>query len=370
MHYSGMTLYHNHKISSPNHMQHHPTDHKIGRLIPWQGKDYRYFSGTAYLGMGSVPPFEQEILQGIQQYGPNHGASRFSNVQLEVYEDLEQQFASGARAPYAALLSSGFMAGYLTQTLLCEMAHTVWAAPDAHPAILPANYQPDPDQSFHEFANECIQKSHQVKGQTIAILSNAVDTILPAIHDFNWVKDLSPANTYYLLVDDSHAFGLLGKGIYGTYHQWKNLPAHLIVAGSLGKALAIPAGIILGDAYFIEKVKSSATFRGASPPAPGYCQAFLQAEKLYEQQQTLLQENMEYFFKRIDNTSDQLRYDPRFPVVTFKNSGWAPKLLEAGMMISSFSYPRPEDAPVDRIILSAYHTKEDLAHLASAIVSG
>ncbi|AWW30700.1 7-keto-8-aminopelargonate synthetase [Echinicola strongylocentroti] len=350
-------------------MQHHPIPHKIGRLIPWQGKDYRYFSGTAYLGMGSVPQFEQLIIQGIQQYGPNHGASRFSNVQLEVYEELEQQFASGAGAPYAALLSSGFMAGYLTQTLLCEMAHTVWAAPDAHPAILPANYQPDPEQSFHEFANECIQKSHQVKGQTIAILSNAVDTILPAIHDFDWVKDLSPANTYYLLVDDSHAFGLLGKGIYGTYSQWKSLPAHLIVAGSLGKGLAIPAGIVLGDAQFIGKVKNSAIFRGASPAAPGYCQAFLQAGKIYKQQQSLLQANMEYFFKLINNSSDQLRYDPRFPVITFKNNGWSPKLLEAGIMISSFSYPRPEDPPVDRIILSAYHMQEDLEKLTEVLTN-
>ncbi|QDH78625.1 aminotransferase class I/II-fold pyridoxal phosphate-dependent enzyme [Echinicola soli] len=351
-------------------MQHHPINHKIGRLIPWKGKDYLYFSGTAYLGMGSVPKFEQLILQGIQQYGSNHGASRFSNVQLEVFDALEEKFAHEAGAPFGALLSSGFMAGYLAQTLLYAHADDVWPAPDAHPAILPAQFQPDPILSFRNFAEDCIQKSHQVTGHTIAILSNAVDTILPAVHDFSWVRQLSEQNNYYLLIDDSHALGLLGKGIYGTYHQWKSLPVRLIVAGSLGKALAIPAGIILGDAYFIEKVKSSAIFRGASPAAPGYCQAFLQADKLYEQQQSLLRANMAYFFHLIKDSSDKLRFNPRFPVVTFKNNGWSPKLLEAGIMISSFSYPRSEDAPVDRIILSAYHTKEDLVQLAAAITSG
>ncbi|AGA77144.1 aminotransferase class I/II-fold pyridoxal phosphate-dependent enzyme [Echinicola vietnamensis] len=349
-------------------MQHHPIPHKIDRIIPWEGRDYRYFSGTAYLGMGSVPAFEKHIIQGIQQYGPNHGASRFSNVQLEVYDALEQQFAREAGAPFGALLSSGFMAGYLSQTLLYALADEVWAAPDAHPAILPAHFQPDPSQSFGEYAQECIERSHHTKGKTIAILSNAVDTILPSVHDFHWVKQLSAENTYYLLIDDSHAFGLLGKGIYGTYGQWKSLPARLIVVGSLGKALAIPAGMILGDAFFIEKVKNSAIFRGASPAAPGYCEAFLNAESLYSRQQSLLQENMEYFFGHLDeDTKAALRYDPRFPVVTFRNSGWAQKLLDKGVMISSFSYPRPEDAPVDRIILSAYHTKEDLDLLAAAV---
>lgn len=349
-------------------MQHHPIAHKVDRVIPWEGKEYLYFSGTAYLGMGNLPEFEERIIAGIEKYGPNHGASRFSNVQLEVYDTLEKHFAAKAGAPYAALLSSGFLAGYLTQVLMSEMADEIWAAPDAHPAILPANFILDQNLSFREFAEGCIRKSHLVKGKTIAILSNAVDTIQPSVHDLEWVENLSPENTYYLLVDDSHAFGVVGDSIYGTYRQWRKLPVNLVVAGSLGKALAVPAGIILGDVYFMEKVKNSAIFRGASPPAPGYCEAFLVAEAIYQKQQVRLKENMDYFYQLIEGL-EGLSYERDFPVVTFEKGGWAAKLLDTGMLISSFSYPRPEDAPVDRIVLSAYHRKEDLERLAGILRS-
>lgn len=350
-------------------MAHHPIPHKISRIIPWEGRDYRYFSGTAYLGMGSVDKFEKLILEGIKKYGPNHGASRFSNVQLEVYEELEAHFAHGAGAPQAALLSSGFMAGYLAQQLLCKDADEIWAAPDAHPAILPGDFLHDTSRSFGEFASSCVQKSFQTTHKNVVILANAVDTILPAVHDFEWVKKLNPKNSYQLLVDDSHAFGLLGRSIYGTFSMWKHLPVALTVAGSLGKALAIPAGIILGSASFVGKVKNSPVFRGASPAAPGYCEAFLKATSLYAQQQQQLAKNLTCFFAQLKSISAETRYVEQYPVVTFCQSGWAPKLLKQGIMISSFSYPRPEDAPVDRIVLSAYHTTEDLMYLAAAISS-
>ncbi|MBD8488809.1 pyridoxal phosphate-dependent aminotransferase family protein [Echinicola sp. CAU 1574] len=347
-------------------MSHHPIAHKIDRAIPWEGRDYLYFSGTAYLGMGNVQKFEDLITAGIRQYGPNHGASRFSNVQLEVYDQLEGHFAKKAGAPYAALLSSGFMTGYICHTLLGDMADEMWAAPDAHPAILPPNLIYNQDKTFLEFTTDCIKKSQNMQGKTVAILSNAVDTMKPAVHNFEWVRSLSPENTYYLLIDDSHAFGILGREIYGTYSQWNGLPVNLVVAGSLGKALAIPAGIILGDTKFIGKVRSSPLFMGASPPAPGYCQAFLDAENLYYQRQQLLKENMALFYRRIKDLPG-LSYEEHFPVVTFKERGWATKLLEEGIIISSFSYPRAEDPPIDRIVISAYHQQSDLERLATVM---
>ncbi|WP_186757170.1 aminotransferase class I/II-fold pyridoxal phosphate-dependent enzyme [Echinicola salinicaeni] len=347
-------------------MQHHPISHKIGRIIPWQGKDYLYFSGTAYLGMGSVPEFEEMIMAGLMQYGPNHGASRFSNVQLRVYQELEDYFAQEADAPFASLLSSGFMAGYICHSILGEICDELWPAPDAHPAILPNNLDVDSNCSFGEFAQNCIKKSHTCKGKTIGILSNAVDTIKPAIHDFQWVEALSPANQYYLLIDDSHAFGVFGKGIFGTYSFWKDLPVQLIVTGSLGKALATPAGMILGDAAFVGKVKNGAMFRGASPAAPGNCQAFLQAGSLFAHQQRLLRGNMEYVFDKVKDLPG-LRFEQDFPVLTFEGSGFAEQLMKAGILISSFSYPRPEDIPVDRVIISAYHRIEDLDFLVDQL---
>ncbi len=341
---------------------------KIDRSIRFSGNEFLYFSGTAYLGMGSLPEFEEMIIAGIQLYGPNYGASRFSNVQLAVYEEMETYFAIQAEAEKAVVMSSGFLAGYVTASVLNKMADEVWVAPDTHPAILPDGLRPDPSQTFGQFHEKCVEASHKVGGRNIAILANAVDPLKPAIHHFDWVRELSAQNTYYLLIDDSHAFGLIGKSIFGTYSQWKNLPVHLVITGSLGKALGIPAGIILGPSSFIEKITSNPVFIGASPPAPGFCKAFLGAQKLYIRRQENLQKNLSYFFSQA-KAIGEFNFQEHLPIATFKSSGWAERLKEKQILISSFPYPDPRDIPMDRIIISAYHTKEDLNYLMNSLMA-
>lgn len=339
---------------------------KIDRSIRHEGKEFLYFSGTAYFGMGSLSEFEEMIMAGIRQYGPHYGASRFSNVQLAIYEEVESFFAAQAGAEKAAVMSSGFLAGYVTAAELKNISDEICIAPDTHPAILPDGFKPVEFQPFDQFKESCIALSQRVKGKTIAIMANAVDPITPVIHSFDWIRDLSRNNTYYLLLDDSHAFGLVGKGIFGTFSQWKELPVHLIISGSLGKALGIPAGIILGPSSFIQKVTSNPIFIGASPPAPGYCAAFLSAQKLYARQQEKLRQIMAHFFSLIQDMKD-LSFNENFPVITLKGAEWANKLEEEQVIISSFPYPNPQDHSVDRIILSAYHQIQDLKELEKSM---
>lgn len=339
---------------------------KINRTICFEGKEFLYFSGTSYLGMGSLPEFEELILAGIRQYGSSYGSSRSGNVQLAIYEQMEGYFASQAGAEKAAIMSSGFLGGYVTASGLIKMADEVWVAPDTHPAILPEGLRPDPYQNYFQFRENCVESSHNAEGRTIAIFANAVDPLTPSIHDFSWIRDLSQKNIYYLLLDDSHAFGLVGKGIFGTYSQWKNLPVHLVISGSLGKALGISAGIILGPAPFIHKIKSNPIFIGASPPSPGLCKAFLGSQHLYGQQQEKLQMNMKYFYSLIKDWKG-LKYAQQFPVMTFSLPGNAEKLKKRQLLISSFPYPGPKDVALDRIILSAFHEKEDLEKLWNGI---
>lgn len=339
---------------------------KIDRKISFDGKEFFYFSGTAYLGMSSLPEFEEMMIAGIRQYGPNYGASRFSNVRLAVYGEMETFFATQTGAEKAIAMSSGFMAGYLTVNTLEDISDEIWIAPDTHPAILPEGLRPIASQSFDQFKEKSLDLSHKVQGKTIAILANAVDTLKPAIHCFNWVQELSDQNTYYLLIDDSHAIGVVGKDIFGTFSQWKSLPVNLIISGSLGKALGIPAGIIVGESNFIQRITSNPIFIGASPPAPGCCAAFLSAQELYSHQQRKLRKNMAYFFAQARDIKD-LNFQENFPVATFKISQWADRLKEKQILVSSFPYLNMQDGPVDRIILSAYHEKEDLNYLITCL---
>lgn len=312
--------------------------------------------------MSALPAFEEMVREGILQYGVNYGASRRSNLQLSVYKELEEFFAKEAGAESAVVVSSGFMAGHLTVTTLKAMVDLTWIAPVAHPAILPDGLVSERSKTFSQFTQQCVEASHGLEGKTVAILVDTLDVLRPAIHHFGWTRDLSEKNQYYLLLDDSHALGLFGDGVFGSYSQWATLPVQLVVAGSMGKALSIPAGIILGADDFIQKILSHPKFIGASPPAPGFCQAFLDAQSLYSYQQEKLRENCRYFFSSIAGL-EGLNYERNLPIITFDQSGWAAKFREEQLLISSFSYPHPNDPALDRIILSACHEKDDLDKL-------
>lgn len=335
---------------------------KIGRTVSFQGSEYLFFSGTAYLGMGSVPEFEKLVLAGISKYGISHGLSRVNNVRLHVYDQFETFFAAKAGAEKSLVWSSGYLAGTAAVRFLSQHADHIFIAPDTHPAILPEGIKPDPFTGHAEWAENCRIKAEKYPGSRILILANAVDPLKPSVHSFDWVGNLPTKHEYTLLVDDSHAFGVLGASLFGTYSTWKHLPVRLLVSGSLGKGLSLPAGILLGDRAIIEDIEETNIFRSSSPPAPGYLHAFIQAEHLYQRQQEKLMENIS-LFKELVSAFPNIHSEAGFPVFSFSDQNWPEKLFQAGIIVSSFPYPNPTDPLANRIVASASHYPEDFIRL-------
>jgi 7-keto-8-aminopelargonate synthetase-like enzyme len=313
--------------------------------------------------MGALPGFRELVKEGTEMYGPSHGSSRHSNVRLEIYGRFEGFFSQAAKAEKALTFSSGYMAGMVAVQTALPQTDLFFAAPDTHPSILPSGYKMDPDCDFSSWVENVIERCEKEKGADILLLANAVNSLKPEIYDFDWVKSLSGENRYTLLIDDSHAFGVWGEGIFGTYGKWQHLPVRLLVAGSLGKALALPAGMLLGSSELLGKAENHVIFRSSSPPAPGPLYAFLEGQSLYASQHRKLKENMAYCHERIGEQAS-FRMLPDYPVITFEPEAWVDLLEKAGIILSSFPYPTPHDPPVNRLVLSAYHLKEDLDYLA------
>jgi 8-amino-7-oxononanoate synthase len=347
-------------------MSHHfLTDRASSRLIS-QGETFLQFAGTAYLGMSQLPAFENLLIAGIKKYGANHGSSRQSNVQLTIYDAFEEFFAAQSGAENVRLLSSGFLAGHLAVEVVRKEVDLIWIAPDAHPAILPQGQRGNPHQTFEAWAEQCTEKSKNLMGQRIGIFSNAVNPLKPQIHDFSWIEELAPVNEYYVLIDDSHAFGVVGDSIFGTYAQWKHLTPNLIVCGSLGKALSLPAGVILGSKTLMDKLDAHPIFRSSSPPAPAFLHAFLHGQDLYSLQLEKLQDNAAKVFQSLQSLKG-FHLTEGFPVVTFQESDWVEKLLKEKIIVSSFPYPGPFDPHLNRLVITASHSEEDLTFLVKEL---
>jgi 8-amino-7-oxononanoate synthase len=338
---------------------------KINRTISYEGQEYLLFSGTAYLGMASLEAFGKLVLEGGKKYGLNHGWSRGNNVQLTIYEEFERFFALKAGAEKSLVFSSGYLAGRAALAELKKNVDIIYAAPDTHSAILPEDMVLT-NSTYDDWKRKLVEELEQLQPSRVLILSNAINALHPEIYDFHWINHLPKKHEYTLLIDDSHAFGVVGEGIFGTYSQWKDLSAEVIVSGSLNKGLCLPAGIVLGNKIRLNEISRQAIFRSSSPPTPGNIYAFLAAQTLYEKQSLKLKELLTYAksllfdFKGITQAG-------RLPVFAFDDSRWVEVLEKHHILVSSFPYPSPNDAPINRIVFSAHHEKSDLWKLHSIL---
>ncbi|MBN7814349.1 aminotransferase class I/II-fold pyridoxal phosphate-dependent enzyme [Algoriphagus pacificus] len=337
-------------------------DSKIDRTLTVKGKIYHYFSGTSYLGIGQSPEFQEELIRGMEQYGLNHGLSRINNVRLSIYEKFEEAFAKQAEAENAIVMSSGYLAGMTALQYLSDKCDQIWVAPDTHPAILPLDLKPDPKTSFDSWMQSCLEKSRKMPSQKILILGNAVNPMIPEIHSYDWVAQLAEKHEVTLLIDDSHAFGVIGKSVFGTYYQWKDLPINLLVSGSLGKGLGLPAGIILCNEKTAENIRKLPIYGGASPCPPAYLHAFLKSKELYREQKSRLMQLIKYFEKK-NEIPEHIYGIKNYPVFSYRPETWVEKLEAKKIITSSFPYPTSKDKSVNRIILSSFHTAEDIDSL-------
>lgn len=341
------------------------TDQLPGRTLISGGREYLYFSGTSYLGLARHAGFQQCLQEGIARYGTNYSSSRLSNVRLAVFEEMENYLGAYTGAGAVLTLSSGYMAGQLVVRCLEESAARVYG-PRTHPALW-AGPQDFVAGDFAAWARDLPDQLNQLRQEQVVILFNSLDPLLAVKHELDFLYHLPAGKHITLVIDDSHGFGITGKAGAGVFTELQ-LPARLrlVVISSLGKALGIPAGVILTDAATMAGFRRSPFFGGGSPAVPAYLYAFLQAEEIYRQARSQLQAHIRYFLSRLENPG-LFRYIPDYPVFYTPHRELYPYLLQQGMLISCFPYPTPADDSITRVILNAAHTPSDLDRLAEAI---
>jgi 7-keto-8-aminopelargonate synthetase-like enzyme len=340
------------------------TTHSIpGRTAFFDQQEWRYFSGTSYLGLSQSIDFQNLIIQGIQRYGTHFGGSRLSNVRLEIFEQAENYLAEWTGAEAALTVSSGTLAGQLVVKTLHNRGK-FYFAPQAHPALFgEGEYS---NLSFQNWANFILQQARH-STTPIILLSNTLDPLKAQRYNFDWLQQFPNHIPIILVLDDSHGIGITGKngaGVFATLQLPENVG--LVVIASLGKALSMPGGVVLGSKKFIQNIWQSPHFGGASPITPAYLHAFLQAQDLYEQQRQILFQNIEFFNSQLELPTLFQTFG-NFPVFYTKENNLADFLQQHKVLISSFSYPTTQSETITRVVLNAEHTRTDLTQLTHFI---
>ncbi len=179
----------------------------------------------------------------------HYGASRRSNVSLDIYQKAEEHLANWVGSEACLTMSSGYLAAQLVIQYLLGKGHALFAAPNAHTAMLMNGVTKT--RNFEELGL-ALRKEISNDGPVPVLLFDTIDFSTKQYPHFEALKKL-PLDKIMLVGDDSHGIGVVGEQGKGCYGLLKKLnPAQLLLCCSLGKGLGIQAGAVFGNNELIE----------------------------------------------------------------------------------------------------------------------
>ena len=323
-----------------------------GRLVQFEGKEFRWLGGTNYLSIGTHPLFQEKLAEGIKKFSQNWGSSRRNNVQIPVWEELEDLFAKKYDRPAAALSSSGMLAGQtaLKTAFQHNQNSLLNIAPKTHPALWSRPFKPF-NGTFDEW-------EASLETSDIVAIDGTGSPWVEEI-DFNFAASLSKENV--LLVDESHRIGIQDIHI--------KTEANLIQTASLSKAFGIPAGIILGEADVIDQLKADPFWVGSSPPNPAFCYACLNAQEAYEEQLDKLRQSIQLMDEGLKELNKSIKRLHGYPTFCSRSSSLFEYLKDKGFLTNQFSYPDINAPAICRATISSSLTKEDIIGLIDVLIN-
>ena len=332
-----------------------------GRTCIIEGKEYLFFSGYSYLGMNHLAAFSNLVKEGIDKYGVLFPSSRISNTRLALYQQFEEALSDLTRMDETVSFSSGFLAGQSIAAILSNYK-TILAAPGTHPAIHAGEHQITGIGSFKEWTQYVITVINSTGEDDIVLLADSVNILQAEVNDFEFLQETASSKKIIFLIDDSHGIGILGtngEGIVSQLPQKENID--YLLSYSLSKAFGIEGGCVSCNERWATKLRHHPSYTGSTAINPSLAYAFLQSRELYASQRNQLMKNIRLF--KETRAANFASHDFEIPVFICNSDVTEDQFFKKGIIISSFGYPHPSSPKINRVVLNALHTKNDMLEI-------
>lgn len=345
-----------------------------------EGKAMLAFASNDYLGLANDPSVVAALAAGAQHWGAGSGASHLVSGHLAPHEQLEEALAALVGFPRAITFATGYLANLAVVPTLAVRGDAIFADKLNHASLIDA-VQLSRADSFRYPHGDLAALERQLatsQARRKLIVSDAIFSMEGDLAPLPELLALAERFDAWLLIDDAHGFGVLGKhGAGSLAHCGIPYSPRLILMGTLGKAAGVGGAFVAGSEilidYLINKARSY-IFTTAAPPAMA-C-ALLKSIELIAAGDTLrakLQANIARLragskdlpWHLLDsNTAIQ-------PLIIGDNEAaltLAAELAEHGLWVPAIRPPTVAKGTARlRIALSAAHSERDIDTLINAL---
>jgi 8-amino-7-oxononanoate synthase len=318
------------------------------------------------------------LKRGLEKYGLNVAASRLTTGNHVLYDELEDSLAAFFGTKTCTLAPTGYLSNLIVAQALSGNFSHVLVDKASHPSLNTAAQSMNCPVLQFEHRNpddveRCVRRCGP--GSRIILLTDGMFSRNGGVAPLDQYRNRLPKDAW-ILVDDAHGAGVLGKTGRGTLEQTGVSRRHIVQTITLSKAFGVYGGAILGEPSLREKIlKRSYTLAGSTPLPLPLIAASLESVKLLKNGANLrkrLASNTAYIKDGLKPTG----------IISPGLSGpiimWAPKrraeiatlkkkLLSAKIYPPFIVYPGGPPLGYFRFTLSSEHTRRQLDTLITVL---
>ncbi len=358
----------------------HSASNVEGSIVTVEGKKMVMMSSNEYLGLGQHPKVKAASQAAIDRWGTSSCGSRLANGTRDYHRELEDSLADFLGKEACHVIVAGYLSCTGSLACLAQRGDALIVDKSIHSSLWDGAQLSgaDIERFTHEDMDsltQTIQKLELKQPKIIAV--DGVYSMEGHMANLPRIVELAREYSAYLIVDDAHGFGVLGRqgrGIVDHFNVTKEVD---LIVGSFSKSLASTGGFFAGSKATIDFLRSNCRqiiFSAAISPAQA-CAARTALQVMQEEPQHLekLWENTRYMHSILDAIG--LDYwkspTPAIPIVIGELERafymWKSLWEQGFFTVMSVSPGVPVGKDLIRTAISALHTKEQLDRFGDAL---
>jgi len=345
-----------------------------GAWIVVDGRKVLNLCSNNYLGFCNDSVLKEAAKRAIDEYGVGPGAVRTIAGTMKLHLELESKLSEFKGAEAVVSFQSGFCANLATIPALVGREDVIFSDELNHASIIDGCRLSRAEivRYAHCDVDDLKAKlqEHRHKFRRALIVTDGVFSMDGDIAPLPEIVKLAREYDAFVMVDDAHGEGVLGKGGRGITDHFGLHGEVDIEVGTLSKAFGVVGGYVAGSYELCEYLRQRGRpFLFSSAVTPADVAACIAAVDILLQSEDRVQrlwENACYF----QNGLKSLGFDigktqtPITPVMLGEATlaqDFSRCLFEEGIFAQAIGYPTvPRGAARIRVMISAVHTKEDL----------
>jgi glycine C-acetyltransferase len=343
--------------------------------VVMDGREVITLSSNNYLGLTVHPKLRQAAIEAIERYGVGSGAVRTIAGTMTLHNELEQKLARFKHTEASLTMQSGYATNLGVISALMQEGDLIVSDELNHASIIDGiRLCKAPRKIFrHKDMADLRRVLEEARGTTgkIMIVTDGVFSMDGDIAPLPEIVALAEEYGAFVMVDDAHASGVLGKNGRGSVSHFDLDGRVALQIGTLSKGIGALGGYVACSQdmrdYLLNRARPVLFSTSHPPSVVATCIAALDILESDSSLVERLWENTSFFKKGLEqlgfNTGQS--ETPITPVIVGEGARavqLSTRLFEEGVFAQAIVYPTvAADKCRVRTIVTALHTNEELS---------